>query len=83
MQLLKEYGALIGRLTRPLRDDFPRFRPVDGGFSPYGVVFGIPSSLIELMALKTLQRDAETRFGLEDVFTDDTSADDGTPARLS
>ncbi len=78
VQLLKEYGALIGRLTRPLRDDFPRFRPVDGRFSPYGVVFGIPSSLIELMALKTLQRDAETRFGLEDVFTDrDTSADDG------
>jgi len=78
VQLLKEYGALIDRLTRPLRDDFPRFRPVNGDFSPYGVIFGIPSGLIELMALKTLQRDAETRFGLEDVFCDgDTSADDG------
>jgi hypothetical protein len=78
VQLLKEYAALIGRLTRSLRDDFPRFRPVDGGCSPYGVVFGIPSSLIELMALKTLQRDAETRFSLEDVFDDrDTGADDG------
>ncbi len=75
VQLLKEYGRLIDRLTRPLRDDFPRFRPVDGGCSPYGVIFGIPSGLIELMALKTLQRDAETRFGLEDVFDDrDTSA---------
>jgi hypothetical protein len=74
VQLLKEYGALIDRLTRPLRDDFPRFRPVDGGCSPYGVMFGIPSGLIELMALKTLQRDAETRFGLEDVFDDGDSS---------
>jgi hypothetical protein len=75
VQLLKDYGRLIDRLTSPLRDDFPRFRPVDGGYSPYGVVCGIPSGLIELMALKTLQRDAETRFGLEDVFDDrDTGA---------
>jgi hypothetical protein len=75
VQLLKEYGRLIDRLARSLRDDFPRFRPVDGGFSPYGVVFGIPSGLIELMALKALERGAETRFGLEDVFDDqDTSA---------
>ena len=75
VQLLREYGALIGRLTRSLLEDFPRFRPVDGGCSPYGVIFGIPSGLIELMALKTLERDAETRFGLEDVFDDrDTSA---------
>jgi hypothetical protein len=80
VQLLREYGALIDRLKRSLRDDLPRFRPVDGGCSPYGVVFGIPSNLIEHMALKTLQRDAETRFSLEDVFRDgvfdegDTSA---------
>jgi hypothetical protein len=75
VQLLKEYGALIDRLIQPLRDDFPRFRPVDGGCSPYGVIFGLPSNLIEHMALKTLQHDAETRFGLEDVFGDgDTSA---------
>ncbi len=75
LKLLKEYGRLIDRLTGSLCDDFPRFRPVDGGYSPYGVMFGIPSGLIELMALKTLQRDAETRFGLEDVFTDwDTSS---------
>jgi hypothetical protein len=74
VQLLKEYGALIDRLARPLRDDSPRFRPVDGGFSPYGVMFGIPSNLIEHMALKALQRDAETRFSVEDVFDDrDTS----------
>ena len=75
VQLLKEYGALIDRLIKPLRDDFPRFRPVDGGCSPYGVIFGLPSHLIEHMALKALQHDAETRFSLEDVFDDgDTSA---------
>jgi hypothetical protein len=75
VQLLKVYGALIDRLIKPLRDDFPRFRPVDGGCSPYGFIFGLPSHLIEHMALKALQRDAETRFSLEDVFDDgDTSA---------
>jgi hypothetical protein len=75
VQLLKEYGALIDRLIKSLRDDFPRFRPVDGGCSPYGVIFGLPSHLIEHMALKALQHDAETRFSLEDVFDDgDTSA---------
>jgi hypothetical protein len=75
VQLLKEYGALIDRFINSLRDDFPRFRPVDGGCSPYGVIFGLPSHLIEHMALKALQHDAETRFSLEDVFDDgDTSA---------
>jgi hypothetical protein len=71
VQLLKEYGALMDRLITSLRDDFPRFRPVDGGCSPYGVMFGLPSNLIEHMALKALQHDAETRFGLEDVFRED------------
>ena len=75
VRLLEEYGALIHRLRGPLRDDLPRFRPIDGGYSPYGVVFGYPSTLTELMALKTLDRDAETRFSLEDVFDDgDTGA---------
>jgi hypothetical protein len=75
VHLLKEYGALIDRLIKSLRDDLPRFRPVDGTCSPYGVIFGLPSHLIEHMALKTLQRDAETRFSLEDVFDDgDTGA---------
>ncbi|HTA46651.1 MAG TPA: hypothetical protein VK789_29610 [Bryobacteraceae bacterium] len=75
VQLLKEYGALIDRLITALRDDFLRFKPVDGGCSPYGVIFGLPSHLIEHMALKALQHDGETRFSLEDVFDDrDTSA---------
>ena len=81
VRLLKEYGALMDRLIQPLRDDFPRFRPVDGGYSPYGVIFGLPSHLIEHMALKAIEHDAETRFSLEDVFRDDVfddGNDDGT-----
>jgi hypothetical protein len=75
VELLKEYGALIDRLIPSLREDFPRFRPVDGGCSPYGVIFGLPSHLIEHMALKAIEHDAERRFSLEDVFDDaDTSA---------
>jgi hypothetical protein len=71
VQLMKEYGALMDRLIPSLRrDDFPRFRPIDGGCSPYGVIFGLPSHLIEHMALKALEYDAETRFSLEDVFED-------------
>jgi hypothetical protein len=71
VQLMKEYGALMDRLIPSLRrDDFPRFRPIDGGCSPYGVIFGLPSHLIEHMALKALEHDAETRFGIEDVFED-------------
>jgi hypothetical protein len=70
VHLMKEYGALMDRLIQPLGHDFPRFRPVDGGCSPYGVIFGLPSHLMEHMALKALEHDAETRFGLEDVFED-------------
>ncbi|PWU06596.1 MAG: hypothetical protein C5B51_11945 [Terriglobia bacterium] len=80
VQLLKEYGALIDRLIQPLRSDFPRFRPVDGGYSPYGVIFGLPSHLIEHMALKALEHDAETRFSLEDVFEDAVFEDGDTNA---
>ncbi|HEX5229929.1 MAG TPA: hypothetical protein VFW44_19590 [Bryobacteraceae bacterium] len=75
VQRLNDYHALIHRLRAPLRDDLPRFRPLEGGYSPYGIVFGLPSHLIEHMALKALQHDAETRFSLEDMFDDrDTSA---------
>jgi len=80
VHLLKEYRALMDRLIEPLRGDFPRFRPVDGGCSPYGVIFGLPSNLIEHMALKTLQRDAETRFSLEHVFLEDFWDDGDTSA---
>jgi hypothetical protein len=41
---------------------------VAGAYSPYGVLYGFATDLIEHMALKALQPDAVTRFGLEDVF---------------
>ncbi|HEY2858771.1 MAG TPA: hypothetical protein VGJ21_10175, partial [Terracidiphilus sp.] len=78
VQLLQEYAARMDRsITSLMRDDFPRFRPVDGGCSPYGVIAGLPSNLIEHMALKALQHDAETRFSLEDVFREDLLDDGG------
>ena len=80
VQMLKEYGALMDRLIKSLREDLPRFRPVDGGYSPYGVIFRLPSHLIEHMALKALQHDAETRFSLEDVFLDDVFDNGNTSA---
>jgi len=79
LQMLKDYRALMDRFIQPLRDDFPRFRPVDGHCSPYGVIFGLPTHLIEHMALKAVEHDAETRFSLEDVFNDE----DPTGAKLA
>ncbi len=83
VRLLKEYGALVDRLIQPLREDLPRFRPVDGGCSPYGVLFGLPSHLIEHMGLKALEHDAETRFSLEDVFDDRGDDGDTGAAKLA
>jgi hypothetical protein len=68
VQLVQEYEARIGRLSKPLYDDCPHFRPVAGAYSPYGVLYGFSSDLLEHMALKTLQPDSVTRLGLEDVF---------------
>jgi hypothetical protein len=70
VQLLQEYEARISRLSKPLYDDCRHFRPVDGAYSPYGVLYGFSSNLIEHMAFKTLQPDAVTHFSLEDVFAD-------------
>jgi hypothetical protein len=76
VELLHEYQARIGRVLKPLRDDCPRFRPVAGSYSPYGVLYGFSSNLIEHMALKALQADVVTHFSLEDVFAGgDGSAD--------
>ena len=70
LDLLTEYCGLMNRLRTSLGAALPHFRPSEGTCSPYGVVFGLPSSLIEHMTLKALQQDAEVRFGLEDVFED-------------
>jgi hypothetical protein len=68
VQLLHEYETRIGRVLKPLHDDCQHFRPVAGTYSPYGVLYGFSSDLIEHMAFRTLLPDAVTRFGLEDVF---------------
>jgi hypothetical protein len=70
IRLLQEYEERIGRLSKPLYDDCQHFRPVDGAYSPYGVLYGFSYNLIEHMALKTLRPDAVTHFSLEDVFAD-------------
>jgi len=68
MQLLQEYEARIGRVSKRLYDDCPRFRPVAGAYSPYGVLYGFSADLLKHMALKASQPDAVRHFALEDVF---------------
>ena len=69
VQLLHQYEERIGRVVKALLDDCGQFRPVAGTYSPYGALYGFSTDLIEHMAFKTLQPDAVTRFGLEDVFS--------------
>jgi len=69
VKLLRDYQGLLPRVIAALAQDCLQFRPVAGSYSPYGVLFGFSSNLIEHMAMKTLQADADTRFSLEDVFT--------------
>ena|SRR5215471_9901161 len=68
VQLLQEYEARIGRVSTLLNDDCPRFRPLAGAYSPYGVLYGFSADLLKHMALKASQPDAVRHFGLEDVF---------------
>jgi len=70
VQLFQEYETRIGRVSKALDDDCVHFRPVTGTYSPFGVLYGFSTDLLEHMALKSLQPDAVTRFGLEDVFVD-------------
>jgi hypothetical protein len=51
-----------------LNDDCPHFRPVAGVYSPYGILYGFSTDILEHMALKTAQPDAVKPFSLEDVF---------------
>ena len=36
--LMREYASLIARMSKSLLEDCPRFRPVPGNYSPYGVM---------------------------------------------
>jgi hypothetical protein len=49
---------------------------VAGAYSPYGVLYGFSTDLIEHMAFKTVQPDAVKHFGLEDVFVGDEAGSD-------
>ena len=68
VQLFQQYESLIDRVSKPLSDDCSHFRPVAGSYSPYGVLYGFATDLIEHMALKASQSDAAGGFSLEDVF---------------
>lgn len=70
VRLLDDYAARIGRIAQPLHDDCGRFKPVAGAYSPYGVLYGYSSNLLEHIVFKAVQRDDVTRFSLEDAFTD-------------
>lgn len=69
LRLVAEYDERVRRMARPLFADVAHFRPAAGRYSPYGVLYGFSSQLLEHMALKSLQADADTRFCLENVFT--------------
>lgn len=69
-RLVGEYVALLPGLVAALLEDLPRFAPVPGTYSPYGVIFGFSSNLIEHMTMKALQPEASIRYTLEDVFAD-------------
>jgi hypothetical protein len=68
VRLVDDYEARLGRLLTPLAADCRHFRPVGGAYSPYGVLYGFASDLLEHMALKAAQSDTVSRLGLEDVF---------------
>ncbi|MGD8323743.1 MAG: hypothetical protein PVF50_05200 [Gammaproteobacteria bacterium] len=70
LESIQQYEVLIGRLTKALFEDSSRLRPIEGAYSPFGAIFGTPTNLVEDMALKSLQRETEPRFSLEDVFDD-------------
>jgi hypothetical protein len=70
VELLDDYAARIGRVAKALHEDCRSFKPADGGYSPYGVLYGYSSNLLEHIVFKAVQRDDVTRFSLEDVFTD-------------
>jgi hypothetical protein len=83
VQLLQEYDARIGRVSKPLSEDGPHFRPVAGAYSPYGVLYGFSSHLMEHMALKASQPDAMTHFSLEDVFEHVLIGEDAVADKLA
>jgi hypothetical protein len=69
LQLFDEYTTRIARVAAALAGDCSHFRPMAGTYSPYGVLYGFSTHLLEHIVLKATQPGAETRFSLQDVFT--------------
>jgi hypothetical protein len=67
-RLVQQYEAQIARASKALLQDCPMFRPAAGAYSPYGVLYGFSTDLLEHMALKASQPDGISPFSLEDVF---------------
>jgi hypothetical protein len=68
VRLFEEYELRIRRVSQALHEDCPHFRPAAGAYSPYGVLYGFSTDLMEHMALKGLPPDSVNRFSVEDVF---------------
>lgn len=68
VRLIETYAALVGRVARALFEDCPNFRPIAGTYSPYGLLYGFSSDLLEHMVFRTLQPGEVSGFSLEDVF---------------
>ena len=68
VQLLEEYKARISRLAKSLYDDCRNFKTAAGACSPYGVLYGVATNIVEHIAFKALHREDAAPFGLEDVF---------------
>src|SRR5690606_30692141 len=68
VELLEAYEARIGTVAKWLHEDCVQFSPSDGGYSPYGLLYGYAANLLEHIALKTLQPGPVTSFSLEDAF---------------
>jgi hypothetical protein len=67
--LFADYRDLLARVAPALYEDRALSTPANAAWSPYGVLYGFASNLLELMAFKTLQLESDTRFGMEEIFT--------------
>lgn len=69
LQLLQQYKTLMAAVKPQLHADCQQLRAQADAYSPYGALYGFSSNLLELMAFKSVQLEADMRFSLEDVFT--------------
>jgi hypothetical protein len=65
---LTQYGALIGSLAGPLKEDASAFDPSEMAYSPLGITYGFCADILSHMAIGTLLSPSSREIGLEDVF---------------